>query len=251
MPALDYYVVLGVEKGANAKDIKNAYHKKAKLLHPDKNPNSDDAKRFQALQEAYETLGDDATRARYDQDRLFAGAAAPSSAYRPWEDNYKRGPLKKATFEKDYPKVPRSCYVHTPSPVSIDEILKKDKEARRQSSGKSLADLLAEQREAVTQERKQRNVSKEQRRVVDEVLLTNPALASDPSTKWHDEYAEFNDAMEKERRQIMMEAITEHGLVAPTQEDMYRCFVQASEKIYTRYYGHAPDERATLPGRNG
>jgi molecular chaperone DnaJ len=64
----DYYVVLGVEKGASGADIKSAYRKLALKYHPDKNPGDKEAEdKFKECTEAYEVLGDEEKRARYDQ----------------------------------------------------------------------------------------------------------------------------------------------------------------------------------------
>mgnify|MGYP005725939425 FL=1 len=63
----DYYDILGVAKSASASEIKKAYRKKAIAYHPDKNPGDADAeKKFKAAAEAYEVLGDDQKRAKYD-----------------------------------------------------------------------------------------------------------------------------------------------------------------------------------------
>ena len=63
----DYYDILGVSKSASAAEIKKAYRKKAIAYHPDKNPGDAEAeKKFKTAAEAYEVLGDDQKRAKYD-----------------------------------------------------------------------------------------------------------------------------------------------------------------------------------------
>ena len=64
----DYYEVLGVEKNANADDIKKAYRKAAIKYHPDKNPGDKEAEeKFKEAAEAYDVLSNPDKRARYDQ----------------------------------------------------------------------------------------------------------------------------------------------------------------------------------------
>ena len=68
MDFVDYYKILGIEKTATPKDIKSAYRKLARKLHPDLNPNDKDAKRkFQQINEANEVLSDPEKRRKYDQ----------------------------------------------------------------------------------------------------------------------------------------------------------------------------------------
>lgn len=68
MEFIDYYKVLGVDKSASADDIKKAYRKLARKLHPDLNPNDKEAhKKFQQLNEANEVLSDPEKRKKYDQ----------------------------------------------------------------------------------------------------------------------------------------------------------------------------------------
>lgn len=68
MDYIDYYKVLGVEKNATQDEIKKAYRKLARKLHPDLNPNDADAKKkFQQLNEANEVLSDPEKRKKYDQ----------------------------------------------------------------------------------------------------------------------------------------------------------------------------------------
>ena len=64
----DYYEVLGVEKNANADQIKKAYRKAAIKYHPDKNPGNKEAEeKFKEAAEAYDVLSNPDKRARYDQ----------------------------------------------------------------------------------------------------------------------------------------------------------------------------------------
>jgi len=68
MPFVDYYQVLGLDKTASEKDIKNAYRKMARKYHPDLNPDDKAAeKKFQELNEANEVLSDPEKRKKYDQ----------------------------------------------------------------------------------------------------------------------------------------------------------------------------------------
>ena len=60
----DYYAVLGVPRSASAKEVKSAFRKKAKEYHPDLNPQH--AEKFKDLNEAFEVLGDEQKRKRYD-----------------------------------------------------------------------------------------------------------------------------------------------------------------------------------------
>lgn len=63
----DYYAILGVERSASQDEIKRAYRRLAKELHPDRNPDPEAQQRFRDVNEAYEVLGDKDKRARYDE----------------------------------------------------------------------------------------------------------------------------------------------------------------------------------------
>lgn len=63
---MNYYETLNISRNASQEEIKQAYRKLAKEYHPDKNPGKDTSLKFQQIQEAYETLGDQDKRNQYD-----------------------------------------------------------------------------------------------------------------------------------------------------------------------------------------
>ena len=64
----DYYAVLNVPKNASPEEVKKAYRKLARKLHPDVNQNDKDAQhKFQELNEANEVLSDPEKRKKYDE----------------------------------------------------------------------------------------------------------------------------------------------------------------------------------------
>src|SRR3989442_15080697 len=64
---MDFYILLGIERGATLGDIKRAYKRLARKYHPDINPGDRTAAaHFRQISEAYETLSDVDRRRRYD-----------------------------------------------------------------------------------------------------------------------------------------------------------------------------------------
>lgn len=66
--ARDYYDILGVDRNADEKEIKRAFHRRAKQYHPDVNKNDPNAEaRFKEINQAYEVLSDPERRQMYDR----------------------------------------------------------------------------------------------------------------------------------------------------------------------------------------
>src|SRR5580698_10371796 len=81
MAQQDFYQTLGVERTANADDIRKAYRKLARKHHPDLNPGDKAAEdRFKKVQEAYDILSDSKKKQMYDQYGFYAENGMPGGA---------------------------------------------------------------------------------------------------------------------------------------------------------------------------
>ena len=77
---MDFYIVLGVAREASTADIKRAYRRLARRLHPDINPGDGEAaERFQQILDAYATLMDPDRRRHYDAGGLNAPGPGESA----------------------------------------------------------------------------------------------------------------------------------------------------------------------------
>ncbi len=79
----DYYAILGVSREATETDIKHAFRKKARELHPDVNSAPDAEERFKEVNEAYDVLSDPQKRQMYDRYGTVPGAAGGRDPYGP------------------------------------------------------------------------------------------------------------------------------------------------------------------------
>ena len=101
----DPYAVLGLSKTASDGDIRKAYRKLAKELHPDLNPGDAGAEeRFKRVSAAYSLLGDPEKRARFDRGEIDAsGMERPEQpSYRHYADNDPSGRYHNSAGYEDF-----------------------------------------------------------------------------------------------------------------------------------------------------
>lgn len=78
--ANDYYIVLGISRGADLNKIKKAYRTNVKKYHPDVLRSEEGRKKFLEIREAYETLSDETKRRRYDEALARQGSGGRRTA---------------------------------------------------------------------------------------------------------------------------------------------------------------------------
>ncbi|MGO9945003.1 MAG: DnaJ C-terminal domain-containing protein [Rhodoblastus sp.] len=130
----DPYEILGVARNAAPEEIRKAYHRLAKKLHPDLNPGDKNSEsRFKEVAGAYDLLSDDEKRRRFDRGEIDAsGAEAPQERF--YRDYAARAPA-------DNPYDSRSAYADF---VDTDDILAEIfRRQARQARGSDLRYSLA------------------------------------------------------------------------------------------------------------
>jgi len=92
------YETLGVKSNASQEEIKNAYRKQAKRLHPDLNPGNKQAEaKFKEINGAYESVGTEEARAKYDRGESDAQAQAQAHAQQQEYARSRQGPYYSQT----------------------------------------------------------------------------------------------------------------------------------------------------------
>jgi molecular chaperone DnaJ len=132
---MDFYVVLGVDRGASIDDVKRAYRRLARRFHPDVNPGDDVAAvRFREIARAYEILSDPERRRRYDVVGYeHESSPSPSAGFEGFDFSATVHAVRQGTFGDLFaevfrgdqsPQTPeRGADLHVTLTLSFDEAL--------------------------------------------------------------------------------------------------------------------------------
>jgi DnaJ domain len=102
---LDYYSILDIEPDASPGEVRRAYRRQAKRLHPDSSLSEDATREFQRLQDAYKALHCPKTRLAYDASRIATpqtGLTFPEFGGRPDTKPFRCGFCRKPTAQPRY-----------------------------------------------------------------------------------------------------------------------------------------------------
>lgn len=107
----DYYAALGVAPDADAQTIKQTYRKLARQYHPDVNPGDKQAEeRFKAINEAYQVLGDEERRRKYDDLRR---------QYQQWQQQDRRAPFDWGQWQA---QPGETAYTRSVAPEDLEDL---------------------------------------------------------------------------------------------------------------------------------
>lgn len=120
----DFYQILGLPSTASEDEIKSAYRKKAKELHPDVNPGG--AEDFKKVVEAYKTLSDTSSRQAYDRKKVASNfsskfTAATSAASNVVQDILKHGEIFD-TLDKFLGRTPEVKNIEIKVKITLEEL---------------------------------------------------------------------------------------------------------------------------------
>jgi len=120
----DYYIILGVKKDASLTEIKAAFRKLAKIYHPDKNPNKENAKLlFEDILVAYSTLSNSSKKRRYDNlyfanSQIYSEKKTQSKTSKQKNWNVSADELQQRQYYQNYYKTKQKA-AHLKPPVKI------------------------------------------------------------------------------------------------------------------------------------
>jgi molecular chaperone DnaJ len=128
---MDFYAILGIPRDATFVEVKRAYRRLARRLHPDINPGDRvAAMRFRDVTQAYETLSDPEERRRYDREGVARPLAAEASVFEGFDFSAAVHANLQSTFGDLFAEVlrrtpqtvaPRGADLHTTITCSLDQ----------------------------------------------------------------------------------------------------------------------------------
>ena len=92
----DYYEVLGVDKSAGDKELKNAFRSLARKYHPDRSTEEDAEDKFKEIQEAYAVLSDSEKRQMYDRFGHNGPSGSPFGGFGGGSSHAKSRPVRQS-----------------------------------------------------------------------------------------------------------------------------------------------------------